>query len=95
MSIKLNFDEALDFMEERMKYYDQIGKSSDWETRASLGKLSVWLRKIGDDLFDTIVEEEQKPGHRVTTPMSLSELKLLFDTRKKYDFYCGDLYNGI
>ena len=95
MSIKLNFDEALDFMEERMKYYEQIGKSSDWETRASLGKLSVWLRKIGDDLFDTIVEEEQKPGHRVTTPMSLSELKLLFDTRKKYDFYCGDLYNGI
>ena len=95
MSIKLNFDEALDFMEERMKYYELIGKSSDWETRASLGKLSVWLRKIGDDLFDTIVEEEQKPGHRVTTPMSLSELKLLFNTRKKYDFYCGDLYNGI
>ena len=95
MSIKLNFDEALDFMEERMKYYEQIGEPSDWETRASLGKLSVWLRKIGDDLFDTIVEEEQKPGHRVTTPMSLSELKLLFDTRKKYDFYCGDLYNGI
>ena len=95
MSIKLNFDEALDFMEERMKYYKLIGKPSDWETRASLGKLSVWLRKIGDDLFDTIVEEEQKPGRRVTTPMSLSELKLLFDTRKKYDFYCGDLYNGI
>ena len=95
MSIKLNFDEALDFMEERMKYYEQIGKPSDWETRASLGKLSVWLRKTDDDLFDTLVEEEQKCGCRVTTPMSLSELKLLFNTRKKYDFYCGDLYNGI
>ena len=95
MSIKLNFDEALDFMEERMKYYELMGEPSDWETRVSLGKLSVWLRKTDDDLFDTLVEEEQKCGCRVTTPMSLSELKLLFDTRKKYDFYCGDLYNGI
>ena len=56
---------------------------------------STWLRKTDDDLFDTLVEEEQKCGCRVTTPMSLSELKLLFNTRKKYDFYCGDLYNGI
>ena len=94
MNIQLNFEEALDFMDERLKYYEMIGQPSDWETKTNLGTTTVWIKKIGDDYFDTLVEEEQRKGYRVTTPMYLEELKLLFNTRKKYKFTCGESYSG-
>lgn len=98
----VNFENALKFMEERMNYYEnELNEPSDWEVLV-LGTdddTHMWIKMIGENFFDTMIEEEQTGGCRITQPMDLEELKMLLgeDTDKKriqYTYQCGEIYMG-
>ena len=98
-----NFNEALKFMNDRMNYYkNELGEPSDWECSIELeDNDKMWIKQIGEDFFDTMIESEQTGGCRVTQSMYLAELKMILgedshnDNVVSFKYTCGPFYQGM